>query len=181
MSHPIRRLLALLVVALLALAAGTARAQLTEYRLGPGDRVAITVFNQPDLSVEAAVNANGDITMPLLGQVKAASLTVFELQELVAQKLNDNYVVDPRISIEVMSYRPIFILGEVEEPGKYEYVAGLNVRMSVAVAGGFTRRAREDVVILVRENKDAQSVRYRAYPDTFVFPGDTIEVLRRVF
>ena len=179
--RPTRRAALLAAVAAGLLRPRQAAAQLTDYRLGPGDKIEITVFGQADLSVEATVSANGDITMPLLGQVKAASLTVFELQELVAQRLNESYVVEPRISIEVLNYRPFFILGEVEKPGKYEYVVGLTVRMAVAVGGGYTRRAREDVMLLVRENKEAETIRYRAFPDTFIFPGDTIEVLRRVF
>jgi len=171
----------LLLGLLLAVAAvAPAAAQLAEYRLGPGDKIQVNVFNQPDLSTAAVVGASGDIALPLLGQLKAIGMTVEELQAAIAGRLGETYMVDPRVSIEVVTYRPFFILGEVQKPGKYDYIAGLTVRMAVAVSGGFTRRAREDEVVLVRDSQ-GEVQRFRASPDALIYPGDTIEVLRRIF
>lgn len=161
-----------------AIAAGTA---LSDYLLGPGDRLNVQVFGHEDLSAKAAVGANGAIAMPLIGQVKAAGLTVSELEEVIVGRLDKDFVVDPKVAIEVLVYRPFFILGEVNKPGKYDYVVGLSMRKAVAMAEGFTRRGKEDTVVVIRENRDGKAEKFNAELDELVFPGDTIEVQRRLF
>lgn len=165
----------------LLLGAATAQAQLAEYRLGPGDKISVKVFGHDDLAAEATVDANGRVTLPLLGQVAAAPLQVHELQDEIARRLNEDYIVEPKVSVEITKYRPFFILGEVEKPGRYDYTLGITVRMAIAVASGYTKRAREEPVVIVRENAEGQGVRYRARLDTLVFPGDTIQIQRRLF
>lgn len=155
--------------------------ELSDYLLGPGDRLNIQVFSHEDLSAKAAVGANGSIAMPLIGQVKAAGLTVEELEQLIVERLDKDFVVDPKIAIEVLVYRPFFILGEVKKPGKYDYVVGLSMRKAVAMAEGFTRRGKEDAVVVIRENRDGKARKFEAELDELVFPGDTIEVQRRLF
>lgn len=174
--------LALIVVPpLLPTPPAMAGTELSDYLLGPGDRLNVQVFGHEDLSAKAAVGANGSIAMPLIGQVKAAGLTVSELENTIVQRLDKDFVVDPKIAIEVLVYRPFFILGEVRKPGKYDYVVGLSMRKAVAMAEGFTRRGKEDAVVVIREDRGGDAVKFEAELDELVFPGDTIEVQRRLF
>lgn len=187
-----RRLAGLMALALLTLAAGcqsqgvdmaveSGKGQLAAYRLGPGDKVAIKVFSQPDMSGEFEIGSTGQLSLPLVGSVDAATLTLNELQETLVQRLAADFLVDPKVSLEVINYRPFYILGQVNKPGSYPYQAGLNVRMAVALAGGYTRRAREEPVTLIRLGADGEEKHYRARQDTLVLPGDSIDVPRRLF
>lgn len=176
-----RWLAAALVVATVAVAAAGARAQVqNEYRVGPGDKLNITVFGHDDLSGEFLVDGSGRLSMPLLGQVDASHKTIAELQRHITVALDRDFIINPRVSIEVVNYRPFFILGQVNRPGSYSYIEGMNVRMAVALAGGYTRRAREEPVIIMRGQEDDET-RIEADLETPVLPGDTIEVERRLF
>ncbi|MBL6952950.1 MAG: polysaccharide export protein [Alphaproteobacteria bacterium] len=171
----------LLFLAGLVLFSGAAQAQLSDYLLGPGDKLSLKVFGHADLSGQTTVGSDGTIAVPLVGQVKAASLTVPELQAQIVARLNRDFVVDPKVSIEVLNYRPFFILGEVKKAGKYDYIVGITVRKAIAIAEGYTRRAKHDPVLLIREDRQGTPVRYKANLNTPVHPGDTIEVVRRLF
>lgn len=159
---------------------GGVAAQITQYLLGPGDRLTVTVFGQPDMSGEFEVDGSGQLTLPLVGAVDAGGLTVTGLTESLTARLASDFLVDPQVSIEVLNYRPFYILGEVKSPGSYAYVAGIDVRQSVAIAGGFTRRAWTTDVTVVRETRDGRR-KFVAPIDAIVLPGDTIVVTRRVF
>ncbi len=166
-----------------ATAAGPAKAATgvpDEYRLGPGDKLKVVVFGHQDVSGEFVIDGSGNIALPLVGQFKAGSLTVTEMQTSLQKTLNDKYIVDPRISIEVLNYRPFFILGEVSRPGSYPYVAGIDVTQAVALGGGYTRRARTSSVKITRDSGSGRNV-FDALPSAPVLPGDTIEVERRLF
>jgi polysaccharide export outer membrane protein len=152
----------------------------TQYRISPGDKLNIIVFGQEDVSGEFQVDGTGNITMPLLGQMAAAGRSVTQLQSEITAALDKDYIVNPRVSIEVLNYRPFYILGQVNSPGSYPYVSGLDVRQAIAIAGGFTRRARTSLVTVIRETANG-SVEIEAKPDAPVLPGDTIEVDRRLF
>lgn len=189
MQHDRRASLAMLAAAITVAACGTGRegipsemaAQASQpYRLAPGDRLRIAVFGHPEHTGKFAIDNSGNINFPLLGNVRAADRTVKELTDRLTTKLNENFLVDPKISVEVLNYRPFFILGEVNAAGKYEYMPDLTVRKAIALAGGFTRRAAKDRVILRRPNKDGVQS-YRVPLKTKILPGDTIEVERRVF
>lgn len=149
------------------------------YRLGTGDRLRITVFGEDDLSGEFEVDDTGAISLPLIGGVAAAAKTPRELERAVAAALADGYLVNPRVSLEVLNYRPFFILGEVKDPGKYPYVNGMTVLNAVAVAGGYTYRARKDQVVVVRGGETGAQV--TAQENTPVLPGDIIRVPERIF
>jgi polysaccharide export outer membrane protein len=153
---------------------------LQEYRLGPGDRLSVVVFGQDDLSGELAVDGQGRISMPLIGQVQAQNRTVNELQQIVTDMLSEEYLIDPRISVEVTNYRPFYIYGQVNKPGSYPYVSGMTVRQAIALAGGYTRRASEEPVSITRTTPD-ELLDLEGYLKTVVLPGDTIEVFRRLF
>ncbi len=151
-----------------------------QYRLNAGDRLNIVVFGHEDVSGEFQIDGGGHITMPLLGQVAAANRTVTQLQAEITAALDKDYIVNPRVSLEVLNYRPFYILGQVNAPGSYPYVAGMDVRQAIAIAGGFTRRARTSTVTVIRETTQG-TVELEAAPDVPILPGDTIEVDRRLF
>ena len=164
---------------LLACGAGAA-AQDSEYRLAIGDRVKVTVFGQDDLSGEFDVGGSGAIVMPLIKEVPAANRTVAELQAAIVAALSPNYVKHPRVSIDVLSYRPVYVLGEVTKPGNYPYANGMTVVNAIAVAGGFTYRAKQSKITIERD-ADGDTVKLAASMDTPVKPGDVIQVPQRLF
>lgn len=149
-----------------------------EYRLGPADQLRITVFNEPDLTGLFVVGAQGTIAYPLVGNVRAAGLTVNEFTAELQRRLSE-YVRQPSVSVEVANYRPFFILGEVQRPGTYPYSANLTVMNAVATAGGFTYRANRGRVFIRHANENEE----RSYPltvSTPVLPGDTVRIGERL-
>ena len=159
----------------------TAMAQtLDAYRLGPGDRLKVTVFDHPRSSGDFELDSLGTISYPLLGRVEARGQTIVELQEFLRSELDKKCIVNPRVSVEVLNYRPFYIYGEVNRAGSYPYVIGLTVRRAVAIAGGFTRRAREGSAELVREGTEG-TIKLTKEIDDNVLPGDIVRVQRRLF
>ncbi len=159
----------------------TTQSQLaTAYALGSSDRLRVTVFGHPDLSGEFEVDGSGSISMPLIGQMRAIGLSTVELETAIAEKLSDGYVLNPRVSAEVINYRPFYILGEVGRPGEYPYTSGLTVQNAVAAAGGFTYRANKRAVFIKSIDSD-QEILYDLTPSTVVKPGDTIRIGERIF
>ncbi len=151
----------------------------TEYRLGAGDQLRITVFNEPELTGPYVVGSQGTIAYPLIGEVQASGLTVPELAESIRTALLE-FIRQPSVSVEVTNYRPFFILGEVQRPGTYPYSAGLTVPNAVATAGGFTYRANRNRVYIRHANEPEE----RSYPLTIatpVLPGDTVRIGERLF
>ncbi len=155
--------------------------KLEQYRLGPGDRIQIKVFGQDDISGEFEISAAGELSVPLIGQITAENLTLGELSEVLTVALDTNFIVDPKVSIEVTNYRPFFILGQVGKPGSYKYQPGLNARMAIALGGGYTRRAREEPITIFRTNSAGELIRFRVDQNAIILPGDTVEVHRRLF
>jgi polysaccharide export outer membrane protein len=150
------------------------------YVLGAGDKLRITVFEEEDLSGEFNVSGNGLISFPLIGDVPASGRTVQEVQGDITAKLRDGYVKDPRVSAEVLTFRPYYILGEVAKPGEYPYSDAMTVLNAIATAGGFTYRANHGVVFIKRANELAE----RKTPLTgglTLSPGDTVRVGERLF
>jgi protein involved in polysaccharide export with SLBB domain len=151
----------------------------TLYTLGSGDRLKITVFGEDDLSGEFQLDGSGHISFPLIGEVQARGLTMRQLEHKLVEKLLEGYLVDPRISLEVLNYRPFYILGEVRKPGMYEYVSGINLHNAVAMAGGYTHRARRNRAEITRSNPEA--VIRDADHSTVILPGDIINIRERFF
>lgn len=158
----------------------TLQPSIPQYVLGSGDKVRVTVYGEDDLSGEYAVDGNGYISLPLIGDVKAAGLSAPALQMAVANAYGNGYVNEPRVSVEVTTYRPFTIIGQVERPGQYSYVNGMNVVNAVAMAGGFTPQAQESTVY-IRHEGDAKEIRVDADQDVQVHPGDTVYVERSAF
>lgn len=151
-----------------------------EYQLGSGDRLRITVFGEDDLSGEFEVDGSGRISMPLIGSVQIGSHTLKQAEGRIIAMLKDGYMRDPRVSIDVLNYRPFYIIGEVNTPGSYPYRSGLSVLTAVAMGGGYTFRADEDDIIIIRGN-DPERREEKATADTVVLPGDVVRVEERLF
>lgn len=154
--------------------------QPSDYVLGSGDKVRVTVFGEDALSGQFVVAGTGLVSIPLVGEVQAAGLTLKDFQGGVEQSLRNGYLKDPRVSVEVLNYRPFYIMGEVEKPGQYPYTSGLTVLNAVATAGGFTYRANQKRVFIKRMNDQTE----RQFPLTGgveVAPGDTIRITERLF
>lgn len=151
----------------------------TDYLLGSGDKLRVNVFGEEDLSGEVDVTGNGKVSLPLIGQVQAAGLTIGAFTEEVANKLREGYLTNPKVSVEVLNYRPFYIIGEVTTPGQYPYTNGMTVLNAVAVAGGFTYRANEDKVLITRG--DQKEVEYALTQAVKVLPGDIVKIPERFF
>ncbi len=150
------------------------------YFLASGDRVRVVVFGQDNLSNSFSIDGAGNISMPLIGLVKAQGLTTAELERMVQERLRNGFVREPQVSIEVEAYRPFFVLGEVTTAGQYPFINGITVQNAVAVAGGFTPRGSQGDVDITRI-VNGRPVTFAA-PLTFPLrPGDTIAVRERFF
>ena len=155
-------------------AAGTA-----DYRLGSGDKLRVIVYGEQDLSGEFDVTGSGKISLPLIGQVQAAGLSLDEFESEIATKLKQGYLTSPKVSVEVLNYRPFYIIGEVEKAGEYPYTSGMNVLNAVAVAGGFTYRANQTQVYIARGGNEETA--YSVNQSVKVLPGDIVRVPERFF
>lgn len=153
---------------------------LEEYRLGVADKVRVTVFGEAALTGEFLVGGNGKVSLPLIGETRAGGLTISEFQVEVAEALRNGFITEPRVSAEVLNYRPFYILGEVNTPGEYPYTNSLTVLNAVATAGGFTYRADNRRVFIKRADADGEQ-EVPLTTSTRVAPGDTIRIRERLF
>jgi polysaccharide export outer membrane protein len=150
------------------------------YRLDAGDRLRVVVFGQEGLTNTYAIDAGGSITMPLIGSVPARGRTPAGLAAEITGRLRNGFIRDPSVAVEIEAYRPFFILGEVAAPGQYPYVPNMSVESAVAIAGGFSPRARRDRVTLTHTDGSG-SMRVVVPLGTPVGPGDTVLVGERWF
>lgn len=150
------------------------------YRLASGDRLRIIVFGQDNLSNIYAVDGAGRISMPLIDTIEAQGRTTQQLEKAIEGRLRSGYLREPKVSVEVDTYRPFFMLGEVTNSGQFPYVNGMTVQTAVAIAGGFTPRGQRAFAELTRQ-VDGQLVT-ASVPITYpVQPGDTIVIKERWF
>ncbi|MBF0285289.1 MAG: polysaccharide export protein [Magnetococcales bacterium] len=170
----------LLAVLLLLRTPGFARAEDPSYILGSGDKLRVTVYQETDLSGEFEINGGGFIALPLAGQVKVGGGTLREGEAAIVEALKQGFLKHPRVNLEVMNYRPFYILGEVKVPGSYPYVNGMNILKAVAMGGGFTYRANEKEILL-RRGKEENAQEVKVGIDAPVLPGDVIRVGERMF
>lgn len=150
------------------------------YALDSGDRLRIAVFGQDGLSGSSLVDASGQVTLALIGPVRARGLTTSQLAAAIAARLRQGYVREPHVAVEIEAYRPFFILGEVNAPGQYPYQPNMTAETAVAIAGGYSPRADKRSVLLTR-NASGQPPRLRVHPATPLRPGDTVHVPERWF
>ena len=159
---------------------GFAREMVSDYRLASADKVRIDVFGEEALGGEFVVNAEGKVALPLIDEIQAAGLTVAQLQEAVTQALSQGYLNQPRVTAQVLTYRPIYILGEVNRPGEYPYVPDLTALNAVATAQGFTYRANTRRIFVRRAGSQTEEPQPMT-ADTRVSPGDTLRIGERYF
>lgn len=151
-----------------------------DYRLGAGDKIRVITFGEDALTGEFFVSGSGKVSLPLIGEVDAAGLSIPQFQKKVEDALKDGYLKEPRVSVEVLTYRPFYILGEVTKPGEYPYTNGLTVLNAVATANGFTYRANTKRVF-VRHVGSTTEEEVPLTSTTQVAPGDTIRIAERFF
>lgn len=151
-----------------------------QYRMGPGDRIKLIVFKEPTLSGDYTVSSDGIISLPLIGEITVNGKTANEVTAMVQTMLASGYLRDPKISLEISTYRPFFVLGEVRSPGQFPYATSMTALNAIALAQGFSPRAQKSVVYIRRAGNNAEEA-YSLTPDLRVLPGDTIRVGERYF
>ena len=149
------------------------------YRLGVGDKVKVTVFGEDNLSGPFEVNGVGQISMPLIGEMPAKGMAIHEFRENITRKLSDGYLKNPKVSVEMLNYRPIFVHGEVKNGGEFAYKNGISLRDAIAMAGGYTYRAEQSYLYVGREGEPDVAVKTPA--DVAILPGDNIRIPERFF
>ena len=156
-------------------------ARVRAMRLQPGEKIRVVVYGEDKLTGEYEIDPAGSITIPLAGPVQAASLTLKELAQAITRKLESGQILrNPVVTVNVASFRPFYVLGEVEKPGQYPFSNGLNVMSAAAVAGGYTYRASKSVVMIQRAGEKTFT-EFPLSPNVPVFPGDLIRVPERYF
>lgn len=161
-------------------AAPTATFEPSDYVLGSGDKLRLIVFGEDSLGGEFVVSGTGKVSLPLIGDIQAAGKTVRDFQDAVRTALANGYLRDPKVSAEVLNYRPFYILGEVNKPGDYPYTSGLSVMNAIAKAGGFTYRANTKKVFIRRAGETQENV-HVLDGELAIKPGDTVRVVERFF
>ena len=149
------------------------------YILGAGDKIAIKVFGEEDLSIESFLGNSGSVNYPFLGEVKVAGLSIKQVELAITQGLKGDYLVNPNVYVQVIEYRPFYIHGEVKKPGGYPYQPGMTINQAVALAGGLTDRADKDKISLYREAD--KKLKQLASLEHNVSAGDTITIEQKFF
>jgi polysaccharide biosynthesis/export protein len=150
------------------------------YRVGSGDKLSIRVAGETDLTGEVPVDASGAISLPYVQTITVAGMSTPQIEKLLTQKLRNGYLRDPKVSVQVTTLRPFFIMGEVTTAGSFPYQAGMTVQSAIAIGGGYNTRAdKADVLITRRNAKGTQT--FKVPVTTQVYPGDIIYVRERWF
>ena len=175
--HILRYLAVTLLILLTSLAAAQ---QATGYTLAPGDQVAISVFGEPDLSMEFTLKDDGVQNYPFLGEIRVAGLTMPELEQRIADGLRGDYLINPDVTVSILQYRQFFLTGEVNNPGGYPYQPGLTLEKALSLAGGLSPRASRNK-IEVKRASDLSGVTIRIELSDPVHAGDVITVPQSFF
>ena len=152
----------------------------SQYKLGTGDMVRIQVYDEKDLYLETRVSDTGTISYPFLGELKVAGLTPSQLEKLITSKLKGDYLVNPKVSVDIMEYRPFYVNGEVQSPGHFPFQPGITVRKAISVAGGFKERASKSKIFIIRAD-DPRGKPDKVGLDDSISPGDIITVEESFF
>ncbi len=156
------------------------KASLPDYELGTGDMIRIQVYDEEDLYLESRVSDRGTISYPFLGELKVTGKTANQLAETIASRLKGDYLIHPKVSVDIMEYREFYVNGEVEDPGGYPFQPGVTVRKAISIAGGFKERASKEKINVIHDddpNGEPKPVRL----DEFILPGDIITVEESFF
>jgi polysaccharide export outer membrane protein len=152
----------------------------SQLRLAAGDKIRVIVFGEDKLSGEYQLDTAGYLSLPLAGTIEAAGFTKPELEQALTAKLKGGYLRDPKVTVDVIAYRPFYVMGEVKSPGEFPYRSGLNVLSAIAIAGGATYRANNSIVLIQRSGT-SEMVEYPQSTTISVYPGDVVRVLERFF
>jgi len=152
----------------------------TGYRVGAGDRMAVKVAGEADLTSEYVVDGSGNISLPYVQTITVAGMTTAQIERLIAARLRAGYLRDPQVSVQVTTPRPFYILGEVNTAGSFPYQPGMTIQNAVAIAGGYGARADQRLVLLTRKNA-AGTATYKVPVTTQLYPGDIVYVRERWF
>ena len=156
-------------------------AEVGDYRLGAGDGLRLIFYGEDKLNGEYQIASDGHVALPLIGEVDANGKTLLELQATIRTAYaKGGYLLDPKVAVEILHYRPFFVLGEVNAPGQYPFIPGMTVRQAIATAKGYTYRAQQGTAMITRWG-EANETGYKLSPGTAVTPGDTIRVPERHF
>ena len=170
----------LLFVSLSTLALENDATDNRNYRLNTGDKLRIQVYGEDDLNLETTVSDTGEISYPFLGPLKVAGLTPQELAQLITGKLKGDYLVNPKVSVDIVEYRLFYVNGEVSNPGGFPFQPGITVRKAISLAGGFKERADKDKIFVIRDdNPKAKPAPVQL--DDKISPGDIITVEESFF
>ena len=151
-----------------------------EYRLGAGDKVRVSVFGETDLSGEYQIDGSGLVRLPLIGTVRAAGLNAPALENAIGAALANGYLKQPRVNVEIITYRPFYIIGAVNRPGQYPYVDNMSALNAVGLAGGFTDQAVKSEIYVRHENSTIEAT-MPTDELTHLAPGDVIRVKTTLF
>jgi len=170
-----------LIVMCALLGAATLHAQeVVGYTLALGDVVSIHVFDEPDLSFERVpITDTGTIAIPFVGDITAAGRTTAQIQQAIIEGLRPDYLIDPKVTVSIVEYRPFFVTGEVERPGSIPYQPGLTLRQAITIAGGLTERASTTRITVISQGNEGTPVRIDM--NYLIKPGDTITVEESFF
>jgi protein involved in polysaccharide export with SLBB domain len=152
----------------------------SDYRLGAGDKLGITVFNEKELSMEVRLSDAGSFLYPFLGEVLAKNKTISDVQALLTRQLKEGYLVDPKVYVNILEYRPFFVNGEVGKPGGFPYQPGLTIRKAISLAGGLTPRASVTKIYVIHEN-DPTGMPRLTLLNAVLLPGDIVTVDQSFF
>lgn len=178
--HLLMLLLSLAATAVPALADDP---EAVSYTLNTGDHVQVTVFEEPDLSIDAVLDDTGAISFPLLGEIMVRGLTLRELETTITEGLRGRFLINPRVNVSIKEYRPFFVRGEVVSPGGFPFKPGLTVEKAVSIAGGFTSRASKSKFYIISddvgEGEDGKGK--PAQLNSRIRPGDVINIEQSFF
>jgi polysaccharide export outer membrane protein len=148
----------------------------TSYKLGSGDALSIRVFGEEDLSIEEIrLGGTGSFSYPFLGEIRVRGLTAIEVENLITRGLTGDYLIDPKVTVSIIEYRPFFVNGEVKNPGGYPFKPGLTLRKAIALAGGLTERASRNKFSVIRDDNPSR-VPVRLKYESPIFPGDIVTI-----
>ena len=152
----------------------------TEYTMGSGDEIKITVYDEDNLQLETRLSDTGVFNYPFLGDIKATGLTVQQLEQRIVNGLKPDYLIAPDVTVRILEYRKFYINGEVSKPSAYPFSPGLTLRKAISLAGGFTARASKTKLFIISDNSSSKEP-VKASLDTPIKPGDIITIEQSFF
>jgi polysaccharide export outer membrane protein len=178
------RIFYLLFFSALSLSVAANEIGVTGYKLGAGDLISISVYDEDDLSLELRIGLSGQISYPLLGDVVVSGLTPKLLEEKLTSGLKGPYLVAPSVNVSILEYRPFYVIGEVKKPGSYPFHPGLTVDKAISISGGFTERASKDSIYVIHDTglqKSPRKEKQEVELFDVIQPGDVVTIEQSFF